>query len=74
MRPILAVLVVSMAFGLVHRNPGPPAVTGADMGLVALDGVVYGWIFVLRRNLLVAWLAHVLADTIGLLLLLLIKQ
>jgi membrane protease YdiL (CAAX protease family) len=70
MRPLLAVLVVSLAFGLVHRSPGSPAVAAADMALVALDGVVYGWIFALRRNLLVGWLAHFLADTIGLLLLL----
>jgi len=44
-------------------------VTLIDLMFVALDGVIYGWIFARSRKIWVAWLAHLIADLVSLALL-----
>lgn len=65
----LAVAIASAAFAIMHFTPGPPALVATDLGLVALDGVLYGVIYARSGNLFVAWTAHALADFVGLALL-----
>jgi uncharacterized protein len=67
--PLPAALAgVTVLFGLVHYSPGPFAIVLADILLVMLDSLLYGLIFARGRNVLVAWLAHCLADVMALLL------
>jgi membrane protease YdiL (CAAX protease family) len=63
-----AILLVSVVFGLMHIAPGNPAVVVVDVAAVMVDALVYGTIFARGRNLYVCWLAHYLADVVGLLL------
>jgi membrane protease YdiL (CAAX protease family) len=61
----LAVLLVALAFAGMHWTPGTAAVVFTDLAFVALDGVIYGTIFARSQNIFVAWLAHFLADAVG---------
>ena len=65
-----AVLLVALLFGLMHISTGTSFVVALDVGFVILDGVLYGVIFARGKNLFAAWIAHFLADVIGVLFLL----
>lgn len=65
-----AILAAALLFGMMHISDGEPAVVIVDVALVALDGILYGIIFARGKNILVAWLAHFLADVTGILFLL----
>jgi membrane protease YdiL (CAAX protease family) len=67
----LAILIASLVFSLQHITPGGAAVVATDLAGVFLDGLVYGWIFSRCRNILVSWSAHVVADLVGVAILLL---
>ncbi len=62
-----AVGVASFLFGLAHFAPGPGWIVLTDIGLVAVDSILYGVMFARRNNLWVVWLAHLLGDIFGLL-------
>jgi uncharacterized protein len=62
----LAIGLIAVVFGLLHIAPGDPAIVAADVILVILDGAIYGLIFARGRNIWVAFLAHLLADVVGL--------
>lgn len=47
--PAAALVVTSLAFGVVHRSPGPVHV---------VCGAVFGGVYLVTGNLLAAWLAH----------------
>jgi len=64
-----AVGVASILFGLAHFSPGPGLVVLTDIGLIIVDSVLYGAMFARRNNLWVVWLAHLLGDIGGLLVL-----
>jgi membrane protease YdiL (CAAX protease family) len=64
-----AVGVTSILFGLAHFAPGPVLVVIVDIGLVILDSILYGIIFARSTNIWVVWLAHLLGDIFGLLVL-----
>ena len=61
-----AIGVASILFGLAHIAPGPGLVVLIDVGLIVVDSVLYGVIFARRNNLWVVWLAHLLGDVMGL--------
>jgi membrane protease YdiL (CAAX protease family) len=67
----VAILVGALSFAGFHwqAHANLPA-TLMDFMFVALDGVIYGGIFALSRNIFVAWFAHLLADftSLGLLM------
>jgi hypothetical protein len=50
----------------MHWAPGRPTVVITDLAFVAIDAVIYGAIFARCKNIFVAWLAHFLADVVGL--------
>jgi uncharacterized protein len=67
-----AIMVASVAFGLMHYSRGAFPTVTVDMALVALDGVFYGLIYARCRSIFVAWAAHVTADLVGLAILVLL--
>jgi len=64
-----AIMVASLLFGLAHFAAGPALVVFTDIGLIILDSILYGVMFARRNNLWVVWLAHLLGDIFGLLVL-----
>lgn len=64
-----AVGVTSVLFGLAHFSPGVGMVVLLDVGLIVVDSVLYGIMFARRNNIWVVWLAHLLGDIIGLVVL-----
>lgn len=64
-----AVGVASLLFGLAHFAPGAGLVVLTDIGLIIIDSILYGAMFARRSNLWVVWLAHLLGDIFGLLVL-----
>ncbi len=64
-----AIGIASLLFGLAHFAPGPAFIVAADIGLIVIDSILYGMIFARRNNLWVVWLAHLLGDIFGLLVL-----
>jgi membrane protease YdiL (CAAX protease family) len=62
-----AVVTASILFGLAHIAPGAGLVVLMDVGLIILDSMLYGALFARRNNLWVVWLAHLLGDMMGLL-------
>jgi uncharacterized protein len=61
-----AVGVASILFGLAHIAPGPGLVVLMDVGLIVVASILYGTMFARRSNLWVVWLAHLLGDVTGL--------
>ena len=45
-----------------------------DLASVFVDSMIYGVIFLRSRNVFVSWIAHFLADIVGLALLLLLVR
>jgi membrane protease YdiL (CAAX protease family) len=68
----IAIVAVSVIFGLMHWSAGDLVVTIVDVVLVTLDSIIFGLIFSRGRNLYVAWLTHLLADVVGVALLILV--
>lgn len=64
-----AIGVASLLFGLAHFSPGPGLVVFADVGLIVVASLLYGVLFARGNNLWVVWLAHLLGDISGLLVL-----
>lgn len=64
-----AIGVASLLFGLAHFAPGPVLVVLTDVGLIVVSSLFYGVMFARRNNLWVVWLAHLLGDVFGLMLL-----
>ena len=61
--------VASLLFGLAHFAPGPGMVVLTDVGLIVVSSLFYGVLFARRNNLWVVWLAHLLGDIFGLIIL-----
>ncbi len=64
-----AIGVASLLFGLAHFAPGPVPVVALDLGLIFIDSIIYGVIFARSKNIWLVWLAHLLGDIFGLLVL-----
>lgn len=64
-----AIGVASLLFGLAHFAPGPGIVVFTDVGLIIVSSLLYGVLFARRNNLWVVWLAHLLGDIFGLIIL-----
>jgi len=62
----LALALVALVFAAMHWAPGKAEVVFTDLVFVAIDAVIYGAIFARSKNIFVAWLAHFLADVVGL--------
>ena len=65
-----AILLSSLVFALMHYAPGPILIVFIDLALILLDSVIYGIIFARSHNVFVSWMAHFLADVVGMICLL----
>ncbi len=64
--PYVVLVVVSILFALMHWGEGALPLVLTDVGLIVVSSSLYGLIFLRGGNVLVAWLAHLLADVVGL--------
>jgi len=71
--PAAAILISSLVFALMHYAPGPANIVFIDLMSVFIDSLIYGVIFQRTHNVFVSWIAHFLADIVGLMFLLMIK-
>jgi membrane protease YdiL (CAAX protease family) len=58
----VAIGLVSIMFGIGHWATGNPVIVMIDILLVIVDSVFYGVIFARSKNILIAWIAHFLAN------------
>ncbi len=65
----MAIGVASLLFGLAHFAPGPGIVVFTDVALIIFSSTLYGILFARSNNLWVVWLAHLLGDIFGLIVL-----
>ena len=65
--PVAAIGISSLLFGMAHFAPGPRLVVLIDIGMIFIDSILYGIMFARRNNLWIVWLAHLLGDIGGLL-------
>jgi uncharacterized protein len=66
MKTPIAIAIASLVFGLIHYSAGNTTIVVFDILSVVVDGVFYGVIFARTNNVYVSWIAHFLADFIGL--------
>jgi uncharacterized protein len=68
-----AIALTSTVFALMHYAPGATLIVIIDLFSVLVDSLIYGIIFQRSKNIFVAWIAHFLADIVGVAFLLLLK-
>jgi membrane protease YdiL (CAAX protease family) len=73
LNPTVAIVVTSLVFAVAHFSAGPAIVVIFDLVGVFIDSVIYGIIFQHSRNVFVSWIAHYLADIVGIILIMLLK-
>jgi membrane protease YdiL (CAAX protease family) len=62
----LAIVVASILFGFAHFASGPFWIVFLDVGMIILDSILYGVIYKRCGNIVVTWLAHLIGDVLGL--------
>lgn len=65
----LAILVASILFGFAHFDSGPFWIVVLDVGMIIVDSILYGIIYKHSNNIVVTWLAHLIGNTLGLIVL-----
>ena len=71
--PTAAILLSSLVFALMHFSPGSALIVSLDLMSVFIDSTIFGIIFLRSHNVFVAWIAHFLADIVGIVFLLMIR-
>ena len=66
----LAILIASVIFGFAHFASGPFWIVFLDVGMIIVDSILYGVIYKRSGNIVVTWLAHLIGDVLGLIVLL----
>ena len=69
-----AISLASLVFALMHYAPGPALIVFVDLALIVVDSIIYGIIFARSNNVFVAWVAHFLADMVGIAFLLMLVK
>jgi uncharacterized protein len=72
--PLWALLFSAAVFAAVHITPGVPAIVALDVLSVFVDGLLYGFIFKKSNNVYASSLAHFLANSVGMLILISISR
>ncbi|RUS48864.1 CPBP family intramembrane glutamic endopeptidase [Cohnella sp. AR92] len=67
--PWAAICTSSLLFALMHFSTGSAEVVFWDLLSVFVDSVIFGIIYMRTKNIVVAFMAHLLADVIAMLLL-----
>jgi membrane protease YdiL (CAAX protease family) len=72
--PRLAILLSSVVFAVVHFTSGAMVVVVMDLLSVFVDSLLFGIIFQRSNNVFASTIAHFLANSVGILILLLFAQ
>ena len=70
--PIWGLILAALVFAGMHFEAAAPQVVLTDLTLIFVDGVIYGLIYARCRNIFASWVAHFIADLVGLGLILLL--
>ena len=65
----LAILIASVLFGFAHFAQGPFWIVFLDIGMIFVDSVLYGIIYKRSGSIVVTWLAHLIGNVLGLIVL-----
>jgi uncharacterized protein len=65
-----AIVIASILFGFAHFAQGPFWIVFLDVGMIIVDSMLYGIIYKRSGNIVVTWLAHLIGDVLGLIVLL----
>lgn len=68
--PVLSVVIASIVFSAMHYSPGSPGVIAFDIATIFIDSLIYGAIYYRTKNIFASWIPHLLADIVGLVILL----
>jgi membrane protease YdiL (CAAX protease family) len=69
-KPSYAIVLLSIVFGMMHYSSGYIPIVVYDIGTVFIDSIIYGIIFNRTKNIFASWIGHLLADLVGVVLLL----
>jgi membrane protease YdiL (CAAX protease family) len=69
-KPSYAIVLLSIVFGMMHYSSGYIPIVIYDIGTVFIDSIIYGIIFNRTKNIFASWIGHLLADLVGVVLLL----
>jgi membrane protease YdiL (CAAX protease family) len=58
-----------LLFGFAHFSPGPFWIVFLDVGMICVDAVLYGIIYKRSGSIVVTWLAHLIGNILGLIVL-----
>lgn len=70
LNPLAAIVLSTLFFAAMHFAQGSIAVVLFDLATVLADGIVYGIIYYRTKNIYASFIAHFLANLIGVILLL----
>jgi membrane protease YdiL (CAAX protease family) len=68
--PTFSVLIASAVFSSMHFSPGTPGVIAYDLSTIFIDSLIYGLIYHRTKNIFASWVPHLLADFVGVALML----
>lgn len=63
--PIVAILITSFIFALLHVSQGSPLIVAIDLTTVFIDSILFGFIYYKTRNVYASWVAHALGNIIA---------
>jgi len=69
-KPSYAIVLVSIVFGMMHYSSGYMPIVVYDIGTIFIDSIIFGIIFNRTKNIFASWIGHILADLVGIVLLL----
>lgn len=70
--PIAANLIISIVFGILHYSPGIIAIILFDIIPIIIDSIIYGLLWERTKNITIPWVAHWMADWVGLICLIML--
>lgn len=70
--PFKSILISASLFAFMHFSNGTISIVAWDLFGIFLDSILYGIIFAKTHNIITSWIAHFLADLVGLLCLFMI--
>lgn len=69
-KPYYAIIITSAIFAMLHYFPGELTVVGFSLFSVFINSLFYGLIFLRTNNIFASWIAHVLVNLAGVIILL----
>jgi membrane protease YdiL (CAAX protease family) len=64
-KPAYAIIITSAIFALLHYSSGSALIVSFDLFSVFINSLLYGVIFLKTNNIFASWVAHVLVNLVG---------